>query len=300
MSELDLVIPVYKSKNTIPQLVADLESWVAAQSFSVRVIFVEDGGNDGTLEILKSRLEDSNLKHNVYQLIKNYGQYTATSVGFYYSTADWVATIDDDLQHPVAELTKLLDARSDQQLIYGTFEVKKHALWRNLGSTILKRIFVSQGANYEHVTSFRLFRKEVIAPFKQRIAPVLFLDEQLHRHALKVGFVSVNHAPRDGKSSYSNFKLMKLALTLLLFHTALPLKFITRFGILMSFVFMLFGFYFIYNKMVNDVPLGFTSMIVALFFSTGLILVSLGIIGEYIRKIWISQNHLDQVIVLEK
>lgn len=300
MSELDLVIPVYKSKTTIPQLVADLESWVAAQSFSVRVIFVEDGGNDGTLEALKSRLEYSTLQHNVYQLIKNYGQYTATSVGFYYSTADWVATIDDDLQHPVAELSKLLDARSDQQLIYGSFDVKKHAFWRNLGSSILKRIFVSQGANYEHVTSFRLFRKEVITPFKHRISPVLFLDEQLHRHALKVGFVSVSHAPRDGKSSYSNFKLMKLALTLVLFHTALPLKFITRFGILMSIVFMLFGFYFMYNKMVNDVPLGFTSMIVALFFSTGLILVSLGIIGEYIRKIWISQNQFDQVIVLEK
>jgi hypothetical protein len=91
-----------------------------------------------------------------------------------------------------------------------------------------------------------------------------------------------------------------MAIQIMLFHSSIPLKLIIRFGLLLSLAFFGIGCYFIYNKMIHNVPLGFTSLIVAIFFSTGLLLLSLGIIGEYIRKIWISQNQLDQVIVLKK
>jgi 1,4-dihydroxy-2-naphthoate octaprenyltransferase len=91
-----------------------------------------------------------------------------------------------------------------------------------------------------------------------------------------------------------------MALTMILFHSSIPLKLITRFGLLMSFVFFVIGVYFIYIKMVYNAPLGYTSIIVAIFFSTGLIMLSLGVIGEFIRKIWISQKRLDEVVVLTK
>jgi hypothetical protein len=81
-----------------------------------------------------------------------------------------------------------------------------------------------------------------------------------------------------------------------MYHSSIPLKIITRFGLIMSGIFFILGCLFIYNKMVNNVPLGYTSIIVALFFSTGMIMMSLGIIGEYIRKIWISQNNLNQIL----
>jgi len=84
-----------------------------------------------------------------------------------------------------------------------------------------------------------------------------------------------------------------------LFHSAMPLKFIVRFGLLMSVFFFLSGCYYIYNKVVNDVQLGFTSIIVAIFFSAGILLMSIGIIGEYIRKIWMAQNNMEQIVILE-
>jgi hypothetical protein len=166
---------------------------------------------------------------------------------------------------------------------------------------MMKKIMRVDGLDYDQTSSFRIMNASVIRGFKREITPVYFLEELVVKNAGIIKSVEVEHVHRiDGKSSYSSFKLFQMAITMILFHSSIPLKLITRFGLLMSFVFFVFGIYFIYNKMINNVPLGYTSLIVAIFFSTGLIMLSLGIIGEYIRKIWITQKRLDEVIVLTK
>ena len=144
-------------------------------------------------------------------------------------------------------------------------------------------------------------KSKVTKTFKNNnVTSIIFIDEYLTKIAKNQSSCLINHLSRkEGQSNYSTWKLVKFALKIILFHTAVPLRFITRFGLVMAIVFFMFGFYFTYNKIANNVPLGYSSLIVALFFSTGMILLSLGIIGEYIRKIWISQNKLDQVIILE-
>ena len=144
-------------------------------------------------------------------------------------------------------------------------------------------------------------RSNVVAVFKNMQVPVLFVDEYLFQYSRKHAGCLVQHSPRHtGKSNYSGFRLFKMAMEILLFHSAIPLKLITRFGLLMSFVFFVLGCFYIWQKMFNDVQLGFTSLVVAIFFSTGMILLSLGIIGEYIRRIWVSQHSLDRIIVAEE
>lgn len=303
MKELDIIIPVYKSKNGVSSLVKALEEWQNKSELTLKFIFVEDGGKDGTFEELTTKLTLTSLSYSTYRLAQNYGQYTATAVGFHYSTAEFIATIDDDLQHSPELIETLFENlnKEEADLIYAVYPKKKHSTSRNLASWMMKKIMDLDGINYDETSSFRLMRSTVIQRFKTELTPVYFLEEMLLKNSGNTTGVVLEHKDRiDGKSSYSNFKLFRIALKMVLFHSSVPLKLITRFGVLMSMVFFIIGLYFIYNKTVNNVPLGFTSLIVAIFFSTGLIMLSLGIIGEYIRKIWMTQKRLDEVVVLTK
>lgn len=303
MKVIDVVIPVYKSKSSIRTLVDALIEWKEKSRFLLKFIFVEDGGKDGTFEELQNVLSTSDINYSLYRLAQNYGQYTATTVGFHYSSAQIVATIDDDLQHS-PELIEALYQKlelSNSNLVYGVYPKKKHSMFRNFASWMLKKIMDLEGISYDETSSFRLMNASVISRFKNEITPVYFLEEMLMKNAGNISCLEIEHKERaEGKSSYSGFKLFRVALKMVLFHSSVPLKLITRLGVLMSLIFFIVGIYFIYNKTVNNVPLGYTSLIVAIFFSTGLIMLSLGIIGEYIRKIWISQKKLDQVVVLTK
>lgn len=303
MADLDIVIPLYKSKASVALLVSELSSWIISSGLKVRVILVDDGSADGTFEELIALTQNVSFEKLCIKLAKNYGQHTATAIGFSHTTAKLIATIDDDLQHNPFELDALLSKLSSENadLVYGTYRKKKHSIVRNIGSNLLKRILRSEGRNYAYVTSFRLMKSNVISNFKDQQLPVIFVDEYLLESAANYSFCEIEHSERNnGNSSYSSWKLIKLATNILLFHSSIPLKLITRFGLFMSFIFFLLGCYYIYEKMFNDVQLGFTSIIVAIFFSTGMILLSLGIIGEYIRKIWNAQHQLDKVIIREK
>lgn len=301
MIDLDIVIPVYNSSLNITSLIERLNLWANETTYKFQVIFVDDCSNDNSIK--KIILEPKAFEYKLIQLAKNYGQHTTTAVGLSKSSAPYVATIDDDLQHDPFELENLLKMliNEDIDLVYGVYQKKEHAAFRNFGSSLLKRILRLAGLNYNMVTSFRLMKSKVTKTFKNNnVTSIIFIDEYLTKIAKNQSSCLINHFSRkEGQSNYSTWKLVKFALKIILFHTAVPLRFITRFGLVMAIVFFMFGFYFTYNKIANNVPLGYSSLIVALFFSTGMILLSLGIIGEYIRKIWISQNKLDQVIILE-
>lgn len=300
MADLDIVIPVYNSKLVIADLINRLNNYSDNAGFVFRVIFVDDGSRDGSEEIIIS--ETKKFDYKLVKLAKNYGQHTATAVGLGMTDAPLVATIDDDLQHDPFELTKMIDhlKNTNSDLVFGKYDQKHHSVVRNAGSILLKKIFQLEGLDYSGVTSFRLMKRSVTQSFRQLRNPIIFIEQYLVKIAKNTSICEVKHAKRiSGKSSYSNWKLLKFALKIVLFHSSLPLKFTTRFGLLMAVFFFIFGCYYIYDKIFNDVQLGFTSIIVAIFFSTGLLLMSIGIIGEYIRKIWISQNKEDQIVIIE-
>lgn len=303
MSNLDIIIPVYNAALHLPDLIDQLDEWVSKSDYDVHVIFVDDCSQDSSYSILVNQLNGKKFRHSVFQLAKNYGQHTATTVGFHFSTAPLIATMDDDLQHFPKELDKLLEKlhAEDLDLVFGEFENKLHAKGRNIGSNLLKRIMGLTKVDYSLVTSFRLMKDSVIQNFKQQLTPVIFVDEYLMRNAILVASCKVDHQKRQhGASSYSTFKLFKFAIQIIVYHSPLPLKLITRFGLFMAIVFFIIGCYYIYAKFAIGAELGFTSLIVAIFFSTGMIMLSLGIIGEYIRRIWIAQKNFDKVLIRAK
>lgn len=305
MKTLDIIIPLYKSKLTLEALIVRLNEWVQAKQneLNIRVIFVEDGSGDGTFDFLLQLKPTAQFRFEAIRLMKNYGQHTAISVGLSHSEADFTVVMDDDLQHDPFEIEHLLDEMNESgaDLVYGIYKEKQHNIARNFASRVLKKITKSKTIDFSNVTSFKLMKPHVLTTIKMQSCPIIFADVYLLESAGKVSVRRINHSKRvAGTSTYSTKKLLKLTIEILLFHSSLPLKMIVRFGLLMSAVFFGLSCYYVYQKFFNDVEMGFTSIIVSIFLSTGLILVSLGIIGEYIRKIWINQNNLEQVIVADK
>ena len=303
MTLIDVVIPVYQSEITAKSLIERLNNWVNQTSLTPHFIFVNDGSLDKTQQVLKKQLNTTKLSYSIISLAKNYGQHTATAIGFYYCQNNLIATIDDDLQHDPSVIDDMYACMKihENDLIYGNYMQKKHPSIRNIGTIALQQILKLEGKDYSMVTSCRLMKSSVISVFKTNQRRVFFVDDYLLLGALCVKSCLVEHNERTtGNSGYTIAKLTKMAFTILLLHSTLPLRVISRMGLYMSIVFFVLGCLYIYKKIAFDVEIGFTSLIVAIFFSTGLILFSLGIIGEYIRRIWVSKQNLDMIIIADQ
>jgi glycosyltransferase involved in cell wall biosynthesis len=297
-TNFDIVIPLFNAANRVELLLDALNEHLKNEPF--RVILVDDFSKDKTLQTVSEIQGKYPFEIELIQLAQNKGQHNATMIGLTHVKGTFAITIDDDLQHFPDQIKRLTERyyQTNADLIYGTYESKKHTVVRNLGSYLLQKIIKFSNPRLVNITSFRLIKKEILSSFSKTTTPIVFIDEYLINYASTVEFVAVEHRKRTGdKSSYSYAKLVAFALNIILFHSSIPLKFITRIGLLMSVVFFGIGSYFIWQKLFYSVQLGYTSIIVSIFFSSGLILFALGIIGEYIRRIWTNQNTLNNIVI---
>lgn len=297
---VDIVVPVYNSRQVLEKLVDRLIQFSSDTTYVLHVYFVDDGSLDDSYVYLNSL--QLPFGFTTIKLDRNYGQHTATAVGLSYCTSNYCVTIDDDLQHDPFDIPLLVDEmnRTGADIVFGKYEEKRHSIARNLGSWLIKKAVYKDKAAYDDVTSFRLIKLAIAQQFSSNRSPVGFLDEALLSSARKVSTVTVKHQSSvELKSRYSSGKLIRFALRIILFHSSFPLRFIIRLGLYSATVFFVIGCYFIYNRFVNEVPLGFSAIIVSIFFTSGLILVALGIIAEYLRKIWEFQQGRKQVLIDE-
>ncbi|MFM7005763.1 MAG: glycosyltransferase [Flavobacteriales bacterium] len=291
------VIPVYESELTLTALVTRLNQFSKNEpDFPFHVIFIDDASSDKSLETLQ--VLNKQFSNEIHSFNQNQGQFTATAYGLSLVKSKLAITIDDDLQHQPEDALKLIEQhkQTGANLIYGSLDTKKHPLFRRIGAFILKRLLRISGANYEGVSSFRLLDRSILGHFEQLDRQVIFLDFELMQIAPQVAFTTVIHQHREeSTSSYSTKKLLQLSLKMLFVHTGAPLKWISRLGLTIAFICFGFGIYFLIQKIYFDVPIGYTSLIVSTLFSSGLVLFSLGIIGEYIRKIWLRSAQVKTI-----
>ena len=288
-----IVVPVYNSEQSLEELFLGIKAVFEELKQSFQVIFVEDHGSDGSWEVLK------NLKSAYGELIiavrlsKNFGQHNATLCGFGFAKGDFIITIDDDLQTPPSEIVKLIQAEETESadLVYGYFTRKSHSKARNIGSSSLKKSSrILHNAPGEG-SSFRLIRKDLMEKILEHQQHFIYLDEIFHWYTDDIVFVEVIHLPRKYKQSgYSTRKLFHMVANILMYYTMVPLKILVYGGFIFSVITFAYGLFHIIKKWLYDVPLGYTSLIVAILFSTSIILFSLGIIGEYLSRIYQIQN----------
>lgn len=288
-----VVIPVFNSAQSLEELCEGLKAVFTGMGQEYEVILVDDDSDDNSWEVLAKIKERDPGCITAIQLSRNYGQHNATLCGMGFARGGFIITMDDDLQMPPAEIPKLV-ARQTQtgaDLVYGIYGVKSHSAMRNLGSASLKKSAKWLRNSPGEGSSFRLMTADLSKKILHHRQNFIFIDEVLQWYTHSIAFTEVNHLPRKyERSGYTFHKLLSLAGNILLYYTTVPLKLLVFGGFTMSLISLIFGIYFIFKKIFYNVPLGYTSLIVTILFSTSIILFSLGVIGEYLRRIYQVQN----------
>lgn len=285
-----VIVPVYNSAEMLGELVSRISSVFKSLNSSFEIILVDDGSTDDswkTIEQIKSKYPDT-LK--AIMLTRNFGQHNATLCGMSLSAGHQIITIDDDLQFPPEEINKLIECynKTGADIVYGVPENKKHSAIRNIGSIYMK----ATSDETRGGSSFRLIKREICDQIIEKHQNnFLFIDTVVTWYTNSIETVTVRHeARKSGKSGYTFSKLTSLYFSILINYTAYPLKIMTYSGLFFSIITFLIGSRFIFKKLVHNVPLGYTSIIVSILFSTSLILFSLGVIGQYLFKLYQLQN----------
>jgi len=286
---LSVLVPVYNSQDSLPELVARLEPVLRAAAEKFEVLLINDGSRDGSWQVVE-RLAAQHEWVRGLNLMRNYGQHNALLCGLRAARLDTIVTIDDDLQNPPEEIPKLLAKLGEGfDVVYGPPEEQQHGLLRDVASTITK--LVLQGAmgaeTARHISAFRAFRTRLRDALADYRSPLVNLDVLLTWGTTRFAAVKVRHdARRHGTSNYTVRKLVVHALNMATGFSTWPL----RLASLGGFLFTLFGigiFVFVVGRyMVQGTPVPgfpFLASIIAIF--SGAQLFALGVIGEYLARI---------------
>ena len=296
MIEISVVIPCYNSAKSIDELSDRLVSILDSMNITYEVIFVNDCSKDSTVSIAKKIIQ----KHNNFKLVDlmfNVGQFRALYCGFQIAQGRYVVTIDDDLQHPPEEIEKLYHAiKSDDEIdaVFGKYISKKHSSFRNIGSSLIKFINEKIYLKPKELTmsAFRIMKKELVDTIlsHKTISPVL--GAVILKSTNRIMNVDVEHDKRKhGSSNYGLLKLIKTTFDNILNFSSLPLQIISLIGIGVSFISFIFSMFYLLRYFFTDAAVpGWTSIMVLLNFYAGLILISLGLIGEYLIRILMEVN----------
>ncbi len=288
-----VVIPVFNSELSLAMLFSGLKEVFASRGLTCEVIFVDDDSRDGSWQVIRKLREENPGIVKGVRLGRNFGQHNATLCGFGFARGERVITIDDDLQTPPEEIGKLIDCAdlTGAELVYGYSGRKNHSVLRNMGSRSLKRSARIFHRSPGEGSSFRLMTAALMKKILPHQQNFIFLDEVLLWYTADIAFTEVAHIRRKFRQSgYSFPTLVRLFANIVLYYTMVPLNFLVYGGFLGSLILFFVGLWFIFKKMVYNVPLGYTSLIVTILFSTSIILFSLGVLGEYLSRIYQGQN----------
>lgn len=300
-----IVVPVYKSERSLRELYERVDKTFEDIQGDYELILVEDGGGDNSWEVMKSlRKEDSRVK--ILRLTRNFGQHNALMCGFSFASGDYVITIDDDLQNPPEEIPKLIEEihRTGLDMVCGTPETRRQSWVRNAGSLLYRRLvgYVFRRNPVLQMSNFRIIRTGVIENILHMRTPNPAVGLLILNITDRIGTVSVAHLPRRyGKTTYTAEKLIRHFFHGVLYHSTLPLKAVFLMGLLSMFLAFSLGAYYLTLFFLGRISVpGWMTLVLLVLFSSGAIMFSLGIIGEYLLRITQEVHHAPQYLIRDK
>ncbi len=297
---LSIIVPVYNSEQSLPLLVESLVNTLSEIDQPYEIVLIDDGSKDGSWSVIRA-LAQQQPSLQAITLMRNYGQHNALLCGIRAAQYNVLVTIDDDLQHPPDQIPKLINKLNEgYDVVYGVPESQQHGLLRNLASYTTKRMLqASMGAAVaRNVSAFRAFRTELRNAFANYRGAFANLDVLLTWGTTRFAAVVVRHdVRRIGKSNYTMTKLIVHAVNMITGYSVRPLQLASYLG----FGFTLFGIgvliyvvgrYILTGGSVPGFP--FLASIIAIF--SGVQLFVLGIMGEYLARMYFRQ--MDQPVYL--
>lgn len=292
--QYSVVVPVYNSAKTLRELCERINATFKKLNCTYQIILVNDHSADNSWNVIKDLKKSYGDTMLAICLRRNFGQHKALLCGFQFATGEYILTIDDDLQFFPEDIELLIQNANETgaDLVYGYYESERqHSLLRRAGSAFVAFIFRKFGNTAGQGTSFKLVHRSVVDKIKDYNHTSTFIDEIISWHTTHIAWVKVRHTNRkDGESGYSLVRLIFMTINLIFGYTTIPLRFMTWFGLTSFVVCLCLVCYFIYLKIFWYAELGFTALIVSIFMSTGLILFSLGILGEYLNRLFALQH----------
>ena len=302
--KISFVIPCYRSERTLPDVVDEIKTTMATIGHEFEIILVNDCSPDKTFEVIK-KLASENDNILGIDLAKNFGQHCALMAGMRHTSGDVVVCLDDDGQTPADEVGKLLDKLDEgYDVCYASYGKKQHSGFRNFGSKVnelMTRIMLGKPKELKVSSYFaaKRFIVDDMLRYEQSYAYVIGL---VLRATKNVANVEVNHRARSvGESGYTLAKLFSLWFNGFTAFSIKPLRIATGIGCFCACSGFLYGIYTIIKKLVLvDVQAGFSALMSVLVFIGGMIMLMLGLIGEYIGRIYICMNNSPQYVIREK
>lgn len=298
---VSIIIPVYKGAKTIGRLVDELIDKL--KSYALEIVLINDGSPDSSHEECLKLLKKHNRAIKYIELSRNFGEHNAVMAGLNHAAGDYAVIIDDDFQNPPEEIEKLVNkaAEEDLDVVYSYYEKKHHSFLRNIGSSF-NNVVASYLLNKPkdlYLSSFKCMNRFAINEVIKYRGPFPYIDGLIWRSTRNIGRVLVRHQSRkEGRSGYTVRKLIRLWTNMFVNFSIYPLRMSTLLGIAFSVLGIILIMIFIVEKIIDpNVPVGITSVLIAIMVFSGVQLVMLGLIGEYLGKLFLTDNQTPQYVI---
>lgn len=305
MKKLSFVVPCYHSHDTIRQVADEIRATVVSDGrYDYEIILVNDNPPDETWAVITD-IQSRDNKVIGLCFSRNFGQHSALMAGYRVAEGDVVVSLDDDGQTPPAEMFKLIDALDDStDIAYAKYPVKRHSMFRNFGSKVndVMTVWLLNKPKDLYLASYYAAKRFVIEEMIRCQNPYPYVDGLALRSTCRVKNIPIDHCNRtSGSSGYTFQKLMKLWLNGLTSFSEKPLRVSTLFGAVMAFVGLLFAILIVVKKVLmgDAIDAGWSSLITIILVLNGSILMMMGLMGEYIGRIYVSMNGAPQYVVLK-
>ncbi|MFK7784705.1 MAG: glycosyltransferase [Crocinitomicaceae bacterium] len=289
-TDFSIVVPVYRSVQTLEPLFNGIQSVMAEMKASFEVVFVEDSGEeDSWKELLRLKQLHTNVITCV-RLSRNFGQNGATLCGIDEARGKKVITIDDDLQTDPADIKTLVEYQNETgaDVVYGKYPEVKSSWLRRVGSKFVKRLFSKSQGGASVGSSFRLLEEHIVDRIRFHSQDHLFINQVIGWYTLNAQFVEVSHNPRnEGKSGYSLWKLMLLSFRLIIYYTSVPLKIMVMLCVLTAASIIGMTIYYVYFQLESGGAIDV--FMIAVLAAMTIIAASIAVFGVYINRIYSSR-----------
>jgi len=301
--KLSFIIPCYRSENTILTVIYEIIEEAESLGIEYEIVAVNDSSPDNVWEVIRAYAKESAVVKAV-DLTRNMGKHAAVMAGFSVSTGDVIITLDDDGQCPVDHLRELLEPLSQgYDVSIARYPQKKQSALKNLGSAINDKmacLLIDKPKDLK-LSNFYAIKRFILVEILKYHNPYPYISGLLLRATSRIANVEMEERGRiSGSTGYTLAKSIKLLINGFTAFSVKPLRTASVLGVVMASSGFLFALYIIIEKIIHpDIVAGYSSLMAVILFVGGIIMLFLGLIGEYIGRIYISLNNLPQFVIRE-
>ena len=290
---VSVVVPVFNSEATLAPLVERLRAALAAR-YDLEVVLVNDGSADASADACR-RLAEQYSWVRFVGLSRNFGEHNAVMAGLRYATGDYAVVIDDDFQNPPEEVAALVEKlREGYDVVFSRYPTKHHSAFRNFGSWLnnaVASVLLDKDRDL-YLSSFKAINRFLIDELRRYDGPYPYVDGLILRVTGNVGTQEVVHRPRaHGRSNYTMARLVRLWLNMFTSFSILPLRVASLAGLAFALCGLLLAVVFVVERIANpELPAGWASLAVIVLVVAGVQLFAIGMIGEYLGRLYLKDN----------